>query len=72
MLDRTNRGVALNWRKSSASGEGQDQDCVEVAAVDRSVLVRDSHDPSGGMIVLDSVEWRAFLRRIVDGVADRR
>ena len=68
MVDRTIRGGALNWRKSSASGDKDD--CVEIAAAGRSVLVRDSQAPSGGMLVLDSHEWRAFLRRIVDGELD--
>jgi hypothetical protein len=68
MVDRTIRGAALTWRKSSASMEKDE--CVEVAVTGRSVLVRDSRAPSGGMLVLDSLEWRAFLSRIVDGEMD--
>jgi hypothetical protein len=70
MLDRTIWGTALNWRKSSASQDSDANECVEVAALGRSVLVRDSRVPSGGMLVLDSVQWRAFLKRIVDGEID--
>lgn len=70
MVDRLIRGAALDWRKSSAS-EGE-QNCVEVAAAGRSVLVRDSRAAAGGVLVLGSVEWRAFLERIVDGRSDRR
>ncbi|MFF5264347.1 DUF397 domain-containing protein [Actinomadura viridis] len=69
MVDRRIRGDGLNWRKSSVSGEGQEngEDCVEVAATGRSVLVRDSHAPRAGTLELGSAEWRRFLARILDG-----
>ncbi|MFI0352939.1 DUF397 domain-containing protein [Actinomadura sp. 9N407] len=70
MVERPNRGNALNWRKSSASAE--QTDCVEVAASGRSVLVRDSHAPSARVIELDPAQWRGFLRRIIDGDAEAR
>ncbi|GAA3952545.1 DUF397 domain-containing protein [Actinomadura viridis] len=66
MVDRRIRGDGLDWRKSSASGEGGD-DCVEVAATGRSVLVRDSHAPRAGTLELGSAEWRTFLSRIQNG-----
>src|SRR5262245_14788547 len=65
MVDQSDRGTALNWRKSSASND-QD-DCVEVATTRRSVLVRDSHAVSAGMLELDSAAWRGLLERIVNG-----
>jgi hypothetical protein len=70
MLDRSSRGAALTWRKSSASQEKTE--CVEVAVEGRSVLVRDSRAPSGGMLVLGAHEWRALLGRIMDGELDGR
>jgi hypothetical protein len=70
MLDRSLRGAALTWRKSSASEE--EKDCVEVAVDGRSVLVRDSRAPSGDMLVLGALEWRTFLGRIMNGELDRR
>ncbi|MEW2353314.1 DUF397 domain-containing protein [Spirillospora sp. NPDC029432] len=70
MVDRPNRGAALDWRKSSASGDKDD--CVEVAATGRSVLVRDSHAPSAEMLELAPAQWRRLLRHIVDGDAEVR
>jgi hypothetical protein len=50
------------WRKaprSQANGA-----CVEVAALaGRRIAVRDSKDASGPALVMDAVQWRAFLTR---------
>jgi hypothetical protein len=62
MAARPNRDSTLNWRKSSASGG--DGACVEVAQSGSSVLVRDSGDRSGAVLVLDRAQWLGLLRRI--------
>jgi hypothetical protein len=49
------------WRKSTRSGNGGDT-CVEVADnLPGRVLVRDSKDPSGPVLTVDPVAWRAFI-----------
>ncbi len=48
------------WRKSTASDSGG---CVEVAVIDRSVLIRDSADPDGVMLRLKPGAWSVFLTR---------
>jgi uncharacterized protein DUF397 len=58
---------ALNWRKSSASGGGAD--CVEVAQRGASILVRDSRDPSGALLVVGPDQWCALLSRVRSGIA---
>ncbi len=70
MVNRPNRGVTLDWRKSSASDN--EQACVEVAATERSVLVRDSRARSAGALELAPAQWRRLLRRIIDGDAEAR
>ncbi|MFC5748354.1 DUF397 domain-containing protein [Actinomadura rugatobispora] len=73
MVDRSIRGSALNWRKSSASGENEDSpECVEVATTGRSVLVRDSHAPAAGALEFDSAQWRGLLGRIANGELECR
>ena len=52
------------WRKSSASGEAQ---CVEVAVVGASILVRDSKNPGGPVLAFTRSEWDAFLTGIRNG-----
>ncbi|MFB4318288.1 DUF397 domain-containing protein [Actinomadura sp. 21ATH] len=69
MVDRPNRGAALDWRKSSASEE---QDCVEVAVTGGSVLVRDSRAPAAGMLELAPAQWWRLLRHIVDDDEEAR
>jgi len=46
------------WHKSTASAE---TDCVEVATVGESVLVRNSRDPLGSKLSFSRQEWAAFL-----------
>ncbi|WP_346042073.1 DUF397 domain-containing protein [Actinomadura chokoriensis] len=58
----------LNWRKSSASGS--DSNCVEVAALDASVLVRDSRDHSAGVIALGRTQWNALMDAVRGGDLD--
>ncbi|MES9536337.1 MULTISPECIES: DUF397 domain-containing protein [unclassified Actinomadura] len=70
MVYRSNRGAALNWRKSSASTGGQE--CVEVAAAGQAVLVRDSRDISAGFLALAPAQWKALLAAIRDGGLERR
>jgi hypothetical protein len=47
------------WRKSSYSGSNGGN-CIEVAAAANTVAVRDSKDPHGPAITLDSDDWQRF------------
>lgn len=53
-------GPALDWVKSSYSTADGPQ-CVEVAAVPGTVLVRDSKNPQGPQLSLPPSTWRAFV-----------
>ena len=48
------------WRKSSYSGGTEDSDCVEVS-LSSDALVRDSKNPSGGVLTFTSAAWKNFL-----------
>lgn len=49
------------WRKSTRSGPG---DCVEVAFVDETVLVRDSKNPAGPVLRFGVESWKEFLNGV--------
>jgi hypothetical protein len=50
----------IAWRKSTASNSGN---CLEVAAVDGSVLVRDSANRGGAVLTLSPAAWSDLLAR---------
>ena len=59
--------IDLRWRKSSYSGNGGG-DCVEVAAHDGMILVRDTKDHGRGPVHrYTAAEWRAFVAAIRNG-----
>ncbi|MEU9890381.1 DUF397 domain-containing protein [Sphaerisporangium sp. NPDC051011] len=56
----------LVWRKSKASGQGEN--CVEVACLDAGGWVlRDSKYPSGPLMRVSSGAWRAFVAGVKAG-----
>ncbi len=57
------------WRKSTQSGPNCDN-CVEVAFVDDAILLRDSKDPHGPVLVFTQGEWDAFVGGAKDGEFD--
>lgn len=60
--------VASAWRKSSrSSGSGQ---CVEVAARERRVAVRDSKDPDGAVLAVAPAGWASLLADVKAGSLD--
>jgi len=70
----TSKGLSVDlssavWRKSSRSGPYTDN-CVEVAFVGGAIAVRDSKDPSGGVLVFTPGEWDAFVDGAKDGEFD--
>jgi len=54
----------LIWRKSSFSDSGN---CVEVAAQDESVHIRDSKDTERGILSVSSSAWREFIQTLQRG-----
>lgn len=58
--------IGAAWRKSSRSGPNGGN-CVEVAAVDRAIAVRDSKDPDGPKLGFTGRQWAAFLTRVKGG-----
>lgn len=59
--------VDPEWRKSSASVSA---DCVEVAFLGHSILVRHSADQSGPVLAFSDREWAAFLTGVRNGEFD--
>ena len=58
------------WRKSSRSG-GNGGNCVEVARnLPRAVAVRDSKDPHGPVLTVESAGWRTFIADVKAGRHD--
>jgi hypothetical protein len=55
----------ITWHKSSASGHNGN--CVEVAFVDDSILVRNSRHPLGCVLSFTHTEWKAFLAGVNNG-----
>jgi Domain of unknown function (DUF397) len=55
----------LAWRTSSASGGSGE--CVEVARWESSVLIRDSQDRSGPILVVNAAQWLGLLERARKG-----
>ncbi|MET8765227.1 DUF397 domain-containing protein [Lentzea sp. NPDC004782] len=48
------------WRKSSYSGATVDDNCVEVSLA-FDALVRDSKNPSGGVLTFGYRAWKNFI-----------
>ena len=56
----------ITWHKSTASGGGGGN-CVEVAAIDGSVLVRNSRNRLGSVLSFSCQQWVAFLEGVRNG-----
>jgi hypothetical protein len=56
------------FRKSTHSGP--ESHCVEVAATDNAVLVRDSKHADGPVLTFDRPAWTAFLDAVRAGEMD--
>jgi hypothetical protein len=54
--------IGVVWRKSSRSGGGTNDACVELATVANTVAVRDSKNPDGPILAWSSTAWRGFVR----------
>jgi hypothetical protein len=52
------------WRKSTRSGTGAGDNCVELAFVRAAVGVRDSKSRGTSLLVFSESAWRAFAARI--------
>ncbi|MFJ9843668.1 DUF397 domain-containing protein [Kitasatospora sp. NPDC101155] len=59
--ESTTTSQALDWFKSSHSGAEGGQ-CVEVAVAGAVVHIRDSKDPAGPVLSIESAGWAAFVR----------
>ncbi|MEB3965147.1 DUF397 domain-containing protein [Streptomyces kunmingensis] len=49
------------WRKSSYSGGGDGNNCVEIAAQPTRVEIRDSKTPDGGILAVPRSVFAAFI-----------
>ncbi len=66
-MTELNQFVHLQWRKSTASVQGE---CVEAASNGNAVVVRDSKDRRGPVLKFSSGAWRNFLIRMQTDTPD--
>lgn len=59
----------LQWRKSTRSQYTPSR-CVEVAAEENRVMVRDSKNPDGPILQFSPEEWDAFVEGVKDNEFD--
>ncbi|MFD7706944.1 DUF397 domain-containing protein [Streptomyces sp. NPDC059785] len=53
-----------NWRKSSYSGEGDGNACVEIANSPTHIAVRDSKAPAEGILTLTAGAFVPFIEAL--------
>jgi Domain of unknown function (DUF397) len=53
----------IRWRKSTYSSSNGGA-CIEVAAADRAVVVRDSKDTGGPVLAFGQQTWQAFAAKV--------
>ncbi|MFC8006606.1 DUF397 domain-containing protein [Streptomyces olivaceus] len=62
----------IQWRKSSYSGGGEGNDCVEVALDHPHIAVRDSKIPTRAVLTFPAPAFTAFLDALkADAKADQ-
>ncbi|MER6356989.1 DUF397 domain-containing protein [Streptomyces sp. NPDC001634] len=61
-----------NWRKASYSGEGDGNNCVEVAGSPTHISVRDSKAPAGATLTFPAGVFAAFVDTLKDSHPDVR
>jgi len=52
------------WRKSSYSGEGDGNDCVELASTPTHIALRDSKAPSRATLTFPAPAFTTFLEAL--------
>lgn len=52
------------WRKSSYSGPGDGNECVEIANSPTHIAVRDSKTPSGATVTFPAGAFSTFVRAL--------
>ena len=68
MVAQPGRNSAVTWRKSRYSAD--QGECVEIAQAEQSILVRDSRDTAGPVLLLTFAQWRGLLARVRNGGLD--
>lgn len=53
----------MQWRKATYSS-GNGGNCIEIAAGDRGIVVRDSKDPDGPRLTFGTKTWQAFAAKV--------
>ncbi|WP_328371846.1 DUF397 domain-containing protein [Streptomyces sp. NBC_00445] len=53
--------AAAQWKKSSFSGGGEGNDCVEIANLHTRVAIRDSKTPAQGTLSFPTGTFTAFI-----------
>ncbi|WP_432253445.1 DUF397 domain-containing protein [Streptomyces sp. HNM1019] len=57
------------WRKSSFSGNGEDNHCIELLPVDGKIKLRESDNPAD-TLTTTSGRLRTFIRAVKAGTLD--
>ncbi|OIJ86840.1 DUF397 domain-containing protein [Streptomyces colonosanans] len=52
------------WRKSSYSGGGDGNNCVEIATTSTQVAIRDSKDPAQGTLAFPPADFTLFIESL--------
>ncbi|SDS77493.1 DUF397 domain-containing protein [Actinoplanes derwentensis] len=58
------KSVSVDWQTSSYCSSSN---CVQVAAIEDSIAIRDSKNPDGTVLMVAPGEWHAFLDRVANG-----
>ncbi|WKK26583.1 DUF397 domain-containing protein [Streptomyces olivoreticuli] len=59
----------IRWQKSSYSGGDHNQECVELAAIDKTILIRESDNPEQ-IIKTSRAKLYAFMLGVKAGEFD--
>ncbi len=66
-MDNDSIPTAAVWRKSSFSAGGE---CVEIAAIDEEIAIRNSNNPHAGSLRFSRVDMAAWIAGVKAGEYD--